>query len=247
MGLDPVPSVGVAGPDLPRGRRRPARAEEEAPFGMAPVRLSGAERVLAARRHRVRADRRAQVRDLPAHRRPLPLRGRLPRRLGRDLRGGDHRVRQGRRRSRRAPTAAVRQRGRAQPLTARSPGPARRPHDRPWASSRSPASPTSRPPRARTNASIRHCSATSTSSHSPTPWPNCRPRSTRSTTSTTPSVPTRACPVASHPRRRGRPPRRPRRHDLPGRGSPDPPGLGALQCPRPHRPPICPRTPGSRS
>ena len=40
--------------------------------------------------------------------------------------------------------------------------------DRAWASRRSPASRTSRPPRARTNASTRPCSATSTSSHSPT-------------------------------------------------------------------------------
>ena len=82
MGLDQVPSIGVAGPDLPRGRRRSPGAEEEAPLGVAAVRLPGPERVLAARRHRVRAHRRAQVRDLPAHRRPLPLRGRLPRRLG---------------------------------------------------------------------------------------------------------------------------------------------------------------------
>ena len=68
-----------------------------------------------------------------------------------------------------------------------------------WASRRSPASRTSRPPRARTNASTRPCSATSTSSHSPTRWPSCRPRSTRSTTSTTPSAPTRDYPAASHP------------------------------------------------
>ena len=69
---------------------------------------------------------------------------------------------------------------------------------RAWASKRSPASPTSRPPRARTNASTRPCSATSTSSHWPTHWPSFRPRSTRSTTSTTPSAPTRDYPAASH-------------------------------------------------
>ena len=80
-----------------------------------------------------------------------------------------------------------------------------------WAWSRSPASRTSRPPRARTNASTRPCSATSTNSHWPTPWPNCRPRSTRSTTSTTPSVPTRDCRAASRPRLHGRPPPRPKR------------------------------------
>ena len=80
-GPGPGPVDGVAGADLPRGRRCPAGAEEEAPLGVAAVRLPGAERVLAARRHRVRPDRRTQVRDLPAHRRPLPLRGRLPCRI----------------------------------------------------------------------------------------------------------------------------------------------------------------------
>ena len=68
-----------------------------------------------------------------------------------------------------------------------------------WASRRSPESRTSRPRRARTNASSRPCSATSTSSHSPTRWPNCRPRSTGSTTSTTPNVLTKDSPDGSHP------------------------------------------------
>ena len=121
----------VASADLPRGRRRPAGAAQEAEGGVAAVRLSGPERLLAARRHRICTHPRAQVCDLPAHRRPLPLRSRLPRRLGRDLRGRDRRVRQGRGRSRRAPTAAVRQRVRAQPVTARTPGPARRSRDGP--------------------------------------------------------------------------------------------------------------------
>jgi hypothetical protein len=45
--------------------------------------------VLAARRQPSTCSRRwAQVRDLPAHRRPLPLRDWLPRRVGRDLRSG---------------------------------------------------------------------------------------------------------------------------------------------------------------
>ncbi len=165
MGLDPVPSIASLAPDLPRGRRRSTRAEEEATLSMAPVRLPGTERVLAARRHRVRPDRWPQVRDLPAHRRPLPLRGRLPCRLERDSRGSDHRLRQGRGRPRRTPTTALRQRARAQPIAARRPGPARRARDAHSAPSRSPASPTSRPPRARTNGSTRPCSATSTSSH----------------------------------------------------------------------------------
>src|SRR4051812_29429375 len=51
----------VTGPDLPAGRRGAVRTAEEATLGLAPVRLSGPERLLAARRHRVRAHRRAQV------------------------------------------------------------------------------------------------------------------------------------------------------------------------------------------
>src|SRR5690606_23031687 len=55
----------VVGPDLPPGRHRATRAEEETPLGVATVRLSGAERLLAVGRRRVRADRWAQVCDLP--------------------------------------------------------------------------------------------------------------------------------------------------------------------------------------
>ena len=43
MGLDLVPSMASLARDLPPGRRRPARAEEEPPLGVAPVRVSGAE------------------------------------------------------------------------------------------------------------------------------------------------------------------------------------------------------------
>ena len=43
-------------------------AEEEAPRIVSAVRVPGAERMLATRRHRVRADPWAEVRDLPAHR-----------------------------------------------------------------------------------------------------------------------------------------------------------------------------------
>ena len=48
-------------------------------------------------------------------------------------------------------------------------------HLAPWAWRRSPASPTSRRPRARTNVSTRPCSATSTSSRSPRHWPSSSP------------------------------------------------------------------------
>ena len=52
----------------------------------------------------------------------------------------------------------------------------------PWASNPSPANPTGPPPRARTSASTRPCSATWTSSPWPTPSPSSRSRSTASTT-----------------------------------------------------------------
>ena len=85
----------------------------------------------------------------------------------RDRQGRDRGRRQGDRRSRRPATTAVRQRARAEPVAARvSSANSSRTLPR-WASRRSPASPTSRPPRARTNASTRPCSATSTSSPSP--------------------------------------------------------------------------------
>ena len=73
--------------------------------------------------------------------------------------------------------------------------------------------PTNPPPRARTSASTRPCSATSTSSPRPSPSPTSRPGSTPSTTSTTPSAPTRACPGASPHSRRGTPPPSPTRPD----------------------------------
>ena len=116
MGLDPVPSIVVVGPDLPSGRRGAARAEEEAAINVAPVRLSSPERVLAARWHRVRAERRSPVRGPAADRRPLPLRPRFPRRMGRDLRSRDHGLRQGRRCSR-VPQRLLSDNGRAQPVT----------------------------------------------------------------------------------------------------------------------------------
>ena len=72
-----------------------------------------------------------------------------------------------------------------------------------------PASPISRPPKARTNACIRPCSATLTSSRSQSHWPSCKPRSTRSTTSTTPSAPIKGYLGASHPARHGKPPPKP--------------------------------------
>lgn len=48
---------GVAGTNLPRGRRRPSRAEEEAPLSVATVCLSRSERMLATRWHGIGADR----------------------------------------------------------------------------------------------------------------------------------------------------------------------------------------------
>jgi hypothetical protein len=68
LGMDPVPSIASFSADLPGEGRRASGAEEEATFGVAPVRLPGPERVLADRRHRVRADRRPHLCDLPAHR-----------------------------------------------------------------------------------------------------------------------------------------------------------------------------------
>jgi putative transposase len=68
MGMDVVPSV--------------ASLARSSSLGMATVRPSGTERLLAARRCRARVDRWPQVRDLPAHRRPLSLRRRIPCRGG---------------------------------------------------------------------------------------------------------------------------------------------------------------------
>lgn len=96
----------------------------------------------------------------------------------------------------------------------------------------------------KTNGSTKPCSATSTSS----PWPrrsrSYRPRSTRSTSSTTPSAAIKDFLVVSHPKRRGRPPRRPRRLARPVSGSSAPPphGPDRYRCQ-----PICPTAPRSRS
>ena len=181
---------GVAGPDLPRGRRGSTRAEEEATLGMAPVRLPSPERVLATRRHRVRADRRPQVRDLPAHRRPLPIRRRIPRRVGRDRQGRDHGGRQGHRRPRRAATTAVRQRHCAEPLTARVAGQLVDARVTPGveAITGKPYKPTTQGKNERFHQTLfRYLDKQPLAAA----WPNYRPRSTRSTTSTTPNVPTK--------------------------------------------------------
>ena len=87
---------------------------------MAPVRLPRPQRLLAARRHRVRPGRRAQGGDLPAPGRPLAPGGGLPGRPGRDQSGGHRRLRQGRSRPGRAPAPADRQRRGPQPQPARS-------------------------------------------------------------------------------------------------------------------------------
>lgn len=68
------------------------------------------------------------------------------------------------------------------PQPARSHRPPGRGTCAPWASNPPPANPTTPPPRARTSASTRPCSATRTSSPWPTPSPSSRSRSTASTT-----------------------------------------------------------------
>ena len=171
------------------------------------VRLPGSERMLAARRHRVRPNRWAQVRDLPAHRRPLPLRGGVPRRWGET--------------SAAAITVfdkAVAAHGVPQRLLSDNGAldPSRRGvlgqlvvHVMALGVERSPASPSSRPPRARTSGSIRPCSATSTSSRWLRTWLRCKPRSRRSTRSTTPASPSRA-PGRVTPQPHGKQLRKPR-------------------------------------
>ena len=69
---------------------------------------------------------------------------------------------------RRPSTAAHRQRPGVEPVTAWGGRPTRPPTSPDWVSRRSPASLTSRPPRARTNGSTRPCSGSSTSN----PWPH---------------------------------------------------------------------------
>jgi transposase InsO family protein len=96
MGLDPVPSVASLARIFRKAGVARAKAEKEAAFGVAAVRLSRTERVLTAGRDRVRAERWPQVRDLTAHRRLFPVRGRFPCGVGRDGAGGDRGVRQGR-------------------------------------------------------------------------------------------------------------------------------------------------------
>lgn len=67
LGLYPVPSI--ASLDRIFRQAGVARLEpKKRPLVMAPVRVPGTERVLAAGRDRVRADRWTQVCDLPAHR-----------------------------------------------------------------------------------------------------------------------------------------------------------------------------------
>ena len=140
------PLARVPGADLPPQGRGPQRAPQAPPLGLAPVRLSGPQRLLAAGRHRVRPGRRAQGRHLPAPGRPLPPGGRLPGRSGGNQRRRDRRVRQGRRRPRRAAKAPDRQR-----RSPRAPADGDTP-DAWWStcgpsgSSPSPAGPTNPPP-----------------------------------------------------------------------------------------------------
>ena len=231
MGLEAPSPASPARILAPQGRG-PQRAPQAPPLGLAPVRLSGPQRLLAAGRHRVRPGRRAQGRHLPAAGRPLPPGGRLPGCSGGDQRRRDRRVRQGRRRPRRAAKAPDRQRRSPQPQptgTRRTPGGARasprgRAHHR--------QTPQTHHPRATTSASTRLCSATSTSSPRPSPSPTSRPRSTPSTASTTPGAPTRARPGASPASRRGTPPPSPTRPD-PTECTTSPPSRPANRRPAP--------------
>ena len=112
----------------------------------------------------------------------------------------------------------------------------------PWASNPPPADPTGPPPRARTSASTRPCSATWTSSPWPTPSPS--PRETGRPLRphpATPSAPTRACPGASPRSRPGTPPRSPGRPDRATTPTPSPPAAN----PRATRPPGADRRTGA--
>ncbi len=182
------------------------------------------QRLLAARRHRVRPGRRAQGGDLPAPGRPLAPGGGLPGRPGRDQSGGHRRLRQGRGRPGSAPGARAADNGAA-------PGPSRRPvTGRPAGARALPGRRTPRRqtlqahhPRATTSASTRPCSATRAGSPWPTPSPS--PRETGRPLRphpATPSAPTRACPGASPGSRPRTPPRSPRRPDRATTPAPSP-------------------------
>ena len=119
----------------------------------------------------------------PAPGRPLPPGGGLAGRPGRDQSGGHRRLRQGRSRPGRAPGARAADNGAAlNPSRRGVTGPPGRGTCAPWASNPPPADPTGPPPRARTSASARPCSATRAGSPWPTPSPSSRSRSTASTT-----------------------------------------------------------------
>ena len=179
----------------------------------------------------------------PAPGRPLPPGGGLAGRPGRDQSGGHRRLRQGRGRPGRAPGARAADNGAA-------PGPSRRPVTgppgrgtcAPWASNPPPADPTGPPPRARTSASARPCSATRAGSPWPTPSPS--PRETGRPLRphpATPSAPTRACPGASPGSRPRTPPRWPGHPDRATAPTPSPPAAN----PRATRPPGADRRTGA--
>lgn len=180
------------------------------------------QRLLAARRHRVRPGRRAQGRHLPAAGRPLPPGGRLPGCSGGDQRRRDRRVRQGRRRPRRAAKAPDRQRRSPGPQptgTRRTPGGARasprgRAHHRQTLQTHHPGQERALPP-----------------DPVPLPGPAAPGRLHRRAPGAgrplrphpaTPSAPTRACPGASPGSRPRTPPRSPRRPDRATTPAPSP-------------------------
>lgn len=215
--------AGVAGQALPSGGGGQGRAVQETAGGLAPVRLPRPQRLLAARRHRVRPGRRAQGGDLPAPGRPLPPGGGLPGRPGRDQSGGHRRLRQGRGRPGSAPGARAADNGAA-------PGPSRRPVTGRPAGAR--ALPGRRTPRRQTPPP-HHPGQERALPPDPVPLPGpaapgrlhrrapgagrpLRPHPA------TPSAPTRACPGASPGSRPRTPPRSPRRPDRATTPAPSP-------------------------
>ena len=141
------------------------------------------QRLLAARRHRVRPGRRAQGGDLAGSRTTTPA-WRWPPWSPRAMAGQAAIDVFDKGAAARGAHPAP-----ARPTTARSRAPAGAESPAawwstcaPWASNPPPADPTGPPPRARTSASARPCSATRAGSPWPTPSPSSRSRSTASTT-----------------------------------------------------------------
>ena len=95
LGMEPVPSTASLSRILRDAGVAKVEPRKIATVLVPAIRLSRAERVLAARRNRIRPRRRPQVRHLPAYRRPLPPRRRVPRRLERVSESGERRREEG--------------------------------------------------------------------------------------------------------------------------------------------------------